>query len=232
MSSVAIVQSNYIPWKGYFDLIRSVDKFILFDSVQYTKRDYRNRNVIKTSNGPQWLSIPVQVKGKYLQKVCETMVSEPAWSGDHQKAIRFAYAKSPYFEEVFGLLESTYRETENEPSLSKINFKFLKNILGYLGCETELLWSMDFADLPEDKNERLIKLIKDVGGKTYLSGPSAKDYMDLDLFKSHGVDVAFADYSDYPPYPQLHGDYFSNVSIIDLLFNQGKNSLQYMKRLL
>jgi len=102
---VAIVQSSYIPWKGYFDLIRHVDEFILFDDVQFTKRDWRNRNRIKTPQGPLWLSIPVQVKGRYLQAIKDTVVSDPAWSRTHWRTIRSNYAKAPFFPQFKDALE-------------------------------------------------------------------------------------------------------------------------------
>src|SRR5687768_17987150 len=94
---IAIVQSNYIPWKGYFDLINSVDEFILFDSAQYTRRDWRNRNLVKTSAGPTWLTIPVATKGKFDQRICDTVVSERNWPQQHWKTIAHWYAKATHF---------------------------------------------------------------------------------------------------------------------------------------
>ncbi|MBJ7432720.1 MAG: WbqC family protein, partial [Gemmataceae bacterium] len=99
--TVAILQSNYIPWKGYFDLIRSVDEFILYDEVQYTRRDWRNRNKIKTADGTQWLTVPVEVKGKYFQKINETLISESGWEKNHWTRICSAYSKAPYFKEYY-----------------------------------------------------------------------------------------------------------------------------------
>lgn len=232
MHSVAIVQSNYIPWKGYFDLIRSVDSFIFYDEVQYTKRDYRNRNTIKTSSGTQMLSVPVATKGKYLQRVFETQVSESTWHERHRKALQFAYGRSPYFKEVFELVESALDEIQDETYLSKINYKFIHKILSYLGCQTQLYWSMEIPKAVEGKNERLIELVRSVGGTTYLSGPAAKDYMDIELFQKNGVEVVYADYSDYPKYSQLHGDFIPNVSILDLLFNEGPRSPEFMKSMI
>src|SRR6476661_5616886 len=104
--SIAIVQSNYIPWKGYFDMIRSVDEFILYDDVQYTRRDWRNRNRIKSSHGAQWLTIPVEVKGKYLQKIKETRVSDRLWARNHWRTLCCCYGKAPCFREFKEPLEA------------------------------------------------------------------------------------------------------------------------------
>lgn len=231
-NKIAVVQSNYIPWKGYFDLIRSVDTFVLYDEVQYTKRDYRNRNTIKTGQGLQWLTIPVSNKGKYLQKVCETEISEPSWGKDHLKSIQHNYAKAPHFKEIFPLLQEVYAGFENEISLSKVNERLIRFVLNYLECPTQLVWSMDIPKNTEGKNERLIEVVSYLKGDIYLSGPAAQSYMDVDHWAKQGIEVRFADYSGYPPYTQLHGEFVPNVSVLDLLFNQGKNSTQFMKRML
>ncbi|HEU5099944.1 MAG TPA: WbqC family protein, partial [Roseiflexaceae bacterium] len=124
---VAIVQSNYIPWKGYFDLIHMVDEFVLFDDMQYTRRDWRNRNRIKIPNGVTWLTIPVEVKGKYFQKINETVISDSNWNQQHWQSIRHSYAKAKYFHTYSALLEETYLSTK-ETLLSEINYRFIKMI--------------------------------------------------------------------------------------------------------
>src|SRR5215470_16574041 len=111
MKKVAIVQSNYIPWKGYFDLIGAVDEFILYDDMQFTRRDWRNRNKIKTSSGVQWLTIPVAVKGKYYQKINETLIQEPDWGRRHYETIRTNYLKTPYFQFYEPQLTDLYMNT-------------------------------------------------------------------------------------------------------------------------
>ena len=136
MKKVAIVQSNYIPWKGYFDLIHSVDEFILFDDMQFTRRDWRNRNLVKTPRGLEWITIPVNVKGRYLQKICETQVSEPDWGETHWATLLHNYSKAPFFDLYRPVFEPLYRR--REPLLSGVNHGFISAICGILGITTRL----------------------------------------------------------------------------------------------
>jgi len=224
---VAIVQSNYIPWKGYFDLINLVDEFILYDDVQYTKRDWRNRNRIKTANGPMWLTIPVEVKGRYDQKIKETVISDPEWDRRHWKSIVYGYSRARYLQEYRDIFEDLYLGC-NERFLSQINYRFLTGICGILGIDTKVSWSMDYR-LIEGKTERLVDLCKQAGATTYLSGPAAKAYIDEELFRTEGMTLRYMDYSGYPEYNQLFPPFEHHVSIIDLIFNEGPNAPKYMK---
>jgi WbqC-like protein family len=225
---VAVVQSNYIPWKGYFDLINLVDEFILFDDMQYTRRDWRNRNKIKTPNGVDWLTIPVDVKGKYCQKINETLVSDSCWRQHHWKAIAQNYSRSRYFKNYRDLFQELYLGSE-ERSLSQINYRFLEAICQILGITTKLSWSMDYC-LVEGKNERLIELCKQCGTSTYISGPSARGYIDEGKFENEGIIVEYMDYSEYPEYPQLYPPFEHFVSVIDVIFNLGHRSREAMLR--
>ncbi len=224
---VAIVQSNYIPWKGYFDLINLVDEFILFDDMQYTRRDWRNRNKIKTPDGLMWLTIPVQVKGKNLQKIRETVISAPGWNRRHWKSIVHNYSRAKYFHAYRELFEELYLGC-NERFLSRINYRFLTAICEILDIDTKLSWSMDYH-LIEGKTERLIDLCKQAGAIEYLSGPTAKGYIDEELFRSEGMTLRYMDYSGYPEYNQLCPPFDHHVSIIDLIFNEGPDAPKYMK---
>lgn len=224
---VAIVQSNYIPWKGYFDLIRAVDEFILFDDMQYTRRDWRNRNKIKTPNGLLWLSISVQSKGKYFQAIKDTKVSDPAWNQRHWKTIVTNYSAAPYFSAYKELFEDLYLSPQSD-YLSVINKTLIQAIANVLGIQTPISQSMDYA-IVDGKTERLVSLCKQVGGTRYLSGPSAKDYIDLNLFEAEGISVQYADYSGYLEYSQPYPPFEHGVSILDLLFSVGPDCLQYMK---
>jgi len=224
---VAIVQSNYIPWRGYFDLMNLSDEFILFDNMQYTRRDWRNRNIIKSSAGPSWLTIPVEVKGKYSQEIKDATISDRNWNRNHWKTIVHCYSKAryfPFFKEIF---EDLYLST-NEMYLSQINYRFLKAICRLLGIKTKIAWSMDYQ-LIGDKTERLVNLCKQAGAADYLTGPAAKSYLDEDLFKHQGITVSYMDYSDYREYKQLYPPFESQVSIIDLIFNEGRDATKYMK---
>jgi hypothetical protein len=224
---VAIVQSNYIPWKGYFDLINSVSEFILFDDMQYTKRDWRNRNKIKTQNGLMWLTIPVRVKNRYRQKIREVVISDPRWNHRHWKSIVHNYSRAKYFPVYRELFDGLYLGS-TERFLSQINYRFLTAVCEILGISTKLSWSMDYR-LVEGKTERLVDLCKQAGATEYISGPTAKGYIDEELFRSEGITLRYMDYSGYPEYTQLFPPFEHHVSIIDLIFNEGPNAPRYMR---
>jgi WbqC-like protein family len=224
---VAIVQSCYIPWKGYFDLINMVDEFILFDDRQYTRRDWRNRNRIKTPQGTQWLTIPVEVKGRYEQRIDETRVSDPAWAATHWKTLTHSYASAPHFDDYRGTVEVLYDDA-SDPRLSIVNRMFLEAINGLLGIETTLSWSTDY-EAEGAKTERLVSLCRAAGATSYLSGPSAREYMDESLFDEAGIELEYMDYSGYPEYDQPHPPFEHAVTILDLLFAVGEEAPRYMK---
>lgn len=222
---VLITQSNYIPWKGYFDAINKADVFVLYDDMQYTKRDWRNRNLIKTAKGLQWLTIPVQVKGKYFQKINETIVSEKDWNKSHWDQIRNAYRQAPYFKTYQSFFEDLYKSS-NEEYLSKINHSFLSSICGLLGISTKFMWSHEF-ELKGDKSEKLLNICKELNATHYISGPAAKDYLDESLFKAENITVEWMEYN-YNEYPQQFPPFQHGVSIIDLLFNCGDRFKEHM----
>jgi len=224
---VAIVQSNYIPWKGYFDLIGLSDHFVLLDEVQYTPRDWRNRNKIKTPRGTEWLTIPVQTKGKQRQRIDETLIEGTAWAETHWKSIAQNYAKAPYFADYRAIIEPLYRNAR-DIHLSDINRKFLETLCGLLGLKTKISWSTDHPHA-EGKTERLLNLCTHLGATEYLSGPAANDYLDENLFKKEGIAVRWMDYAGYPEYRQLHPPFAHDVSVLDLIFNEGPAAPKFMK---
>ena len=226
MKTVAILQSNYIPWKGYFDLIRSVDEFIFFDDVQFTRRDWRNRNLIKTPNGLKWLTVPVEVSGRFTQKISETIISGNSWRNEHLKTLLLNYKKSSYFSEVYCLVEPIYLNTEVR-NISFLNQAFIKAILKYLSIETQISDSTSF-EVEVGRSERLASICQQAGATHYVSGPSAKKYIDEDIFRRRGVRVCWFDYGEYPQYPQLWGEFVHNVSILDLIFNCGNLAVDFM----
>ena len=224
---VAIVQSNYIPWKGYFDLINLVDEFILFDDMQYTRRDWRNRNLIKTPAGLKWLTIPVAVKGNFFQKIQDTQISEPGWARKHWESIVHNYSKAKHFGSYRELFADLYLSSQ-ERFLSRINYAFLSAICKILGINTKLSWSADYESA-EGKTERLVSLCRQAGATTYISGPAARDYLDETLFNDANISLEYMDYSSYPEYRQLSPPFEHGVSIIDLIFNEGPEATKYMK---
>jgi hypothetical protein len=224
----AIVQSSYIPWKGYFDLIRSVDAFILLDNVQFTRRDWRSRNRIKTRHGLAWLSIPDHTRGLYAQLIQDTITSDPDWGRRHWQTIRANYAKAPYFDHYADRLAALYEHPSTR--LSEINHAFITAICDMLGITTPITWSSDY-ETRDTASHRLIDLCRAVGGTEYLSGPSASNYLDVAAFEAAGIAVQFADYSGYPAYSQPHGPFEHAVSVLDLLFCTGPQALEFMKKL-
>ena len=227
MKKIAILQSNYIPWKGYFDMIAAVDEFILYDEMQYTRRDWRNRNQIKTPQGVQWLTIPVLVKGKYHQKICETEIDGSDWTVAHWKALAQNYRRAPYFTEIASWLEPLYLE-QSFTHISQLNCRFIETICNYLAIKTIIKSSQDYT-LLDGKTERLADLCLQAGGTEYISGPAAKDYIDESIFSDLGIMLTWFDYTGYPEYPQLWGEFTHGVTILDLLFNCGKDAPRYMR---
>jgi hypothetical protein len=225
---IAILQSNYIPWKGYFDIINSVDEFVIYDDAQYTKRDWRNRNLIKTENGVKWLTIPVEVKGKYNQTIRETIVANKLWSEKHWKTIRIYYRTSSYFKEYEELFDEAYLQCRKLDSLSVINRLFIDLINSILGIETPLTDSSDFF-FKGNANEKIISLCKQLGAGIYVSGPAAKEYLSQDLFDKEGITISWMNYHGYPEYNQLSSPFEHQVSILDLIFNEGIKAPLFMK---
>ena len=224
---VAIVQSNYLPWKGYFDMMASVDEFVLYDDVQYTRRDWRNRNQIKTPQGLQWLTVPVKVKGKYTQAIRETEIDHATpWVADHLKSIALNYRRAPHFAELMPWLESLYADAP--PLLSQLNARLLDAIRVRLGIATALTDSASYR-LEGDKSERLASIAQQAGASVYVSGPAARAYLDESVFQARGIRVEWFDYSGYPEYPQLWGDFVHAVSVVDLLLNCGPDAARFLK---
>ena len=224
---IAILQSNYIPWKGYFDLINLVDEFVIFDDAQFTQIDYPDRNKIKTPDGPLWLTIPVETKGKFTQKIKDIKVSNKTWAKEHWETITINCAMSMYFLDYNEIFEDIYLNNK-DTYLSEINFKFITAINNILGIKTRITSSSDYK-IAEDKNERLLSICKSVDATDYYSIPTVKSYLNEELFNAENIKVHWMDYSGYPEYSQLYQPFEHQVSILDLIFNTGPNATKYMK---
>lgn len=223
-----ILQPSYIPWRGYFHQIYKADTFIFYDDVQYDKHGWRNRNRIKTANGSIWLTIPVISQGNVSN---HTLINEinirtdENWRKKHLLSIRYAYAKSPFFGEVFPLLENLYQFETN--LLSDFTIEATVKLAEYLGIKnTKFVRSSDF-NVEGQKTDRLIELLKKVGATHYISGPAAKDYIENDKFESAGITLEYIDYN-YPEYIQLYPPFDPHVSVIDLLFMTGRGASKYI----
>lgn len=223
MRRVAVLQSNYIPWKGYFDIINSVDYFIFHDDLQYTKNDWRNRNKIKTHNGVEWLTIPVGDDTNRL--ICEVDIKDDRWQKKHWRKLVQHYGNCNYFSCYQSFFENAYLE-RRWTNLSELNQYLICNIAKILGVSTEFGDSRDY-NLKGRKLDRLIELLIKTEADHYISGPSARDYIEADKFEQAGISLEYMNY-DYPEYPQQYGAFEGGVSILDLLFNVGPEANRYI----
>jgi WbqC-like protein family len=222
---VAILQSNYLPWKGYFDLIHDVDLFVFYDDVQYTKNDWRNRNKIKTPNGLTWLTVPA---GTDLDRlVCDVQLTDTRWAQKHWKSLQQSYSSAPHFKRYEAFFKDVYlgRRWDN---LSELNQYLIKAIAGErLGIRTRFVDSRAYPAQGK-KLDRLMDLIAKVGAQVYVSGPAGKSYIEADRFAQLGVELVYKSYEGYPPYPQRYPPFEHAVSIVDLLFNTGPDAPSYI----
>lgn len=226
---VAIIQPCYIPWKGYFDIINSVDEFIIYDDVQYTKRHWVNRNKIKTPQGLQWLTIPVNVKGRHKQKINEVTIVNHYWRKKHWKSIDFAYKKTAFFESYRHVVEGLFFNG-SERNLLEINKSFIVKICLILGIQTKISVASDYNyEEYTDNVSNVINLLKKANASIFINSPTAKQYMNESMFIPHGIQLLWADYLGYPEYTQLYPPFDHHVSIIDLIFNTGDDAPKYMK---
>jgi hypothetical protein len=220
----AVLQSNYIPWRGYFDIMHDADVFVFYDDVQYTVNDWRNRNRVKTANGVVWLTIPVG--GQNDRRICDVEIRDRSWMRKHWMTIEQSYHRAPGFSRYRDFFRDFY--TRSWASLSLLNQTMIRAIAAdLLGIRTQLMDSRDFV-LCGARSDRLLLLLQRIGATDYISGPAAKSYLDADAYAQAGVRVQWKDYSDYPEYPQLHGDYAPDLSIVDLLMNCGDAASQYI----
>ena len=225
MSKVAIIQSNYIPWKGYFDIINDSDIFVFLDDVQYTKNDWRNRNKIKTPKGLSWLTIP---SGSNLNRLInEVELKDNNWQKEHWAKITIHYKDSMYFNLYHDFFEDIYLKRKWS-SLSELNQYIIKKISReILGINTEFVNSNELES-DGKKQDKVLSLVSSVSGSVYLSGPAAKDYNDDQLFKDKGIKLIYKDYSNYPEYEQFHPPFEHGVTILDLIFHKGPEAPYYI----
>ncbi len=224
---VGIIQSNYLPWRGYFDFIDDVDLFIFYDDVQYTKGDWRNRNRIKTNHGLKWITVPIKC-GPLSQIICETCIDYSfPWHIDHKNKIKENYRKTPFLEDILFILDEAYKSCDQ--SISELNIRLIKSICRYLQIKTPFVMSKEY-EVTGEKTERLIRILNKVGATAYVSGPNAGSYLDEGLFRENGIDLEYKSY-DYKQYNQAWGEFEGAVSVIDLIANYGPSSRDYLKSL-
>ena len=225
---VVILQPSYIPWRGYFDLIRRADLFIFYDDVQYDKHGWRNRNQIKSPQGKQWLTIPVHSAGvTHGIEIRDVKIdwSKP-WQKNHLKALTISYNKAPYFKKYLPLLEKFY--SRRDESIADFAIETTKELARELGIrDTRFMRASELEGINGQKTDRLIQILTKVGTTHYISGPSARDYIEQEKFEAASISLEYIVY-DYPEYPQLYPPFDSNVTIMDLLFMTGEDALKYL----
>jgi hypothetical protein len=225
---VGIIQSNYIPWKGYFDFIARCDEFVFLDDAQFTKRDWRNRNQVKTSAGRVWLTVPVRSKGRFTQAIDETEISEP-WAEKHWATIAHEYARAAAFAEAAPSLQRLFESVRSEPNLSVLNRRITAELCASLGITTVLRSSRDYGSCGT-RSDRLIHLCRAARATTYLSGPAARAYLDEAQFAAAGIAVEWMDYTGYPEYAQPHPPFEHGVSIVDTILCTGALAPAFVRR--
>jgi WbqC-like protein family len=224
MARVGIIQSSYIPWRGYFDFIQNVDLFLFLDDVQFSKGSWRNRNKIKTPDQVKWLTVPV--KHTNLEQLIENTEIDysKSWQQSHKEQFRLNYKQAPFLDDSLNLFDMMMKNSEK--TISKLNVLGIKEICKYLGISTPLIMSSELGTVGS-KTDRLIDLLKKVNATTYVSGPSADGYLDKALFKYHGIRLEYKSY-DYEPYPQLWDGFEGAVTVLDLIANCGPMSKKYL----
>jgi hypothetical protein len=227
MKTLAVIQSAYIPWKGYFDIIHDSGEFVLYDTVQYVERSWQNRNQIKTPKGAQWITIPVKTKGKYKQAIQEAELVDHKWENKHFNTLQSFYSKAPFWKQYKDAFIDLYSKCGQLTTISEVNELFIYACCKLLGITTPIKQAREFV-LHEGKTEKLIELCRQTGAGRYISGPAAKDYIIPGQFENAGVELVWKDYSGYPEYHQLHGGFTHSVSVLDLLFNAGDNAGYYI----
>lgn len=217
MKRLVITQSDYIPWRGYFDLMARADLFLLYDTVQYTKQDWRNRNRIKTAQGLQWLTIPVHYTHT-RQRICDTQVVH-GWAPRHVRRLQAAYGAAPCFAQLWPQVAAWYAQCAGMTGLSDINLHLLRGVAQVLGIGTPIAFAPALP--PMDATAALVALCQREGATHYLVGPKARRYLDAAQFARAGIVLEWMEYGPYPGYVQLHPPYDAQVSILDVLFHLG-----------
>lgn len=221
----SVHQPQYLPWLGYFDKIDQADVFVLLDTVQFKKNEWQNRNRIKTAQGMQWITVPVLYHFPQLIQDVEINNNEK-WQHKQRQTILSNYRKAPFW----SLLEPFFDEmfSAQWDTIAKLNIHVVKRLAAILGIETPLFVASGMGVFPENPDERLIAIARHFGADAYLAGSGGHDYMDLEKYRKASVDVIFQEYQ-HPVYNQLYGDFEPFLSVIDLIFNHGKESLNIIR---
>ena len=222
---VAIHQPQYLPWLGYIDKIDRADVFAILDNVQFKKNEWQNRNRIKSSQGWQWVTVPVL--HHHPEKIGDVRINNSVdWRRKHLQSIELNYSRAPHFGKYISFFRDLYlREWK---SLAVLNQTIIEFLIETFKIRSRLVQASG-SNTREDPNDRLIDLCRSVGADTYLAGEGSKDYLDLDRFEEAKIHVSFQSYN-HPVYPQLYGSFIPGLSVVDLLFNCGPESLSILRQ--
>ncbi len=226
MTTVVVLQPGYLPWLGFFDQMLRSNVFVYYDDVQFDKHSWRNRNRIKTPNGPLWLSVPVLHSGRFGQKILEVEIDNRApWARKHIGSIRQNYAKSSFIDDYLPGLEAMLQRPWKY--LVDLDMSVVELMCGWLNIGPRVVCSSELG-IAGEKSERLLNLCRHFSADRYISGDAATDYLEVDLFSRHGIRVDWQQYK-HPVYPQLHGDFLPYMSALDLVLNAGPASQQIIR---
>ena len=226
MTVVAIHQPQFLPWLGYFDKVDGSDVFCLLDTVQYKKNEFQNRNRIKTADGWQWLTVPVTYR--FPQRIYEVGVNQTVdWQRKHLRSLKTNYRKAPFFDTYIARFEKFYQQSYE--MLVDVNVACVRFLMDLLGLERKVILASSLQVKTDDPTLRLVEICQALGGVAYLSGKDGAKYMDLDTFHSHQLEIVFQDFN-HPEYPQCYGPFEPNLSVVDLLFNCGPDSLEIIRK--
>jgi hypothetical protein len=220
---IGILQPGYLPWLGFFEQMYRSDIFVLYDDVQYDKESWRNRNRIKTANGVQWLTVPVLVRFSERPLITDVRINnEVSWRRKHLSSIKQNYGKAPFFKDYNELFEEAY--SRDWDFLLDLDLYFIMKLAKCLGMEGKEIFRSSDLPVRGDRIERLVHLCKYFGADMFYEGAAGRNYIDEEAFRKQGVRVEFQDY-EHPVYQQLYGRFIPHLSLIDLLFNHGRESL-------
>ena len=223
---IGILQPGYLPWLGFFEQMYKSEVFVIYDDVQYDKHSWRNRNRIKTANGIQWLTVPVLIKFEEHLLINEVRIDNKAtWRKKHLSSIRQNYSKAPFYKKYIDIFEEAY--SKEWGYLIDIDIYFISMIAECLGMSDKKIVKSSSLNVTGDRLERLINICKIFKADTFYEGASGRNYIDEIHFAKQGIKVEYQDYK-HPVYKQLYGDFVPYLSVIDLLFNHGEDSLSIL----
>lgn len=223
---IAAHQPQYIPWIGYFHKIAHSDAFVYLDNVQYKKREFQNRNKIRTKDGWMWLTVPVVTKGRYYQGLFEVEIDDGfSWRNDHWKGIELNYRKARHFAEHKDFFNNVY--SNKWEKLVDLNARIIDYLLGAFQIKLPIYYGSKL-DIPGTKTDRIIQICKKLNADTYLSGQGARRYLEEGKFEKAGIKLVWQDFV-HPEYPQAYEGFQPYMSVIDLLFNCGSEGARILK---